>query len=174
MTCVKVCKSCNTSKGNKMPEVFYTKEQIDRLEWILSKVQTRSLFCKDYPNREIQMTDNIVLTAEAQQAVADAQIAGFDVMAVTIGGKMYVYRPILRAEWKGLLRKRNEAMQAAGEDDLKKADIMENELEELLKICLVYAPMGIEKMPAGTVQNLADAVLAVSGFAGLDTEPIKL
>ena len=120
------------------------------------------------------MTDNIVLTAEAQQAVADAQIAGFDVMAVTIGGKMYVYRPILRAEWKGLLRQRNEAMQAAGEDDLKKADIMENELEELLKICLVYAPMGIEKMPAGTVQNLADAVLAVSGFAGLDTEPIKL
>lgn len=35
---VLLCKSCNTSKGNKMPEVFYTKEQIDRLEWILSKV----------------------------------------------------------------------------------------------------------------------------------------
>lgn len=119
------------------------------------------------------MTEN-VLTDAAQAAVKAAQAAGHEVMAVAIGGRTFVYRPILRGEWKQLLRKRNEGIQAAGDDELKKADIMEGELEELLKVCLIHSPIGIDMMPAGTVQNLADAILALSGFAGLDAEPIKL
>lgn len=35
---VVLCKSCNSGKGNKLPQDFYSKEQLRKLEWILTVV----------------------------------------------------------------------------------------------------------------------------------------
>ena len=118
---------------------------------------------------------DVKFTEAAQAAVTQAKAEGFeDVSGVYIGGKEFVFRPVLRSEWRGLLRKRNEALLAAGEDELLKAEVQENEFEDLLNICLLYTPISISKLPAGTVQVLADAILMASGFGGLDTQPVAL
>lgn len=114
------------------------------------------------------------LLSAMKVAVDAAKTDGFEVEMATIANKNYAYRPITRSEWKGLLRKRNESLAKAGTDELLKAEIMEEEFEQLLTICLVYSPLEVAKLPAGTVQTLADAILAMSGFGGLDSPPVRL
>jgi len=117
---------------------------------------------------------SIELAPELKEAVEKAKSAGYEVELAEIGRKHYAYRPITRLEWKALLKKRNENLSKAGENEVLKAEIMEEEFEYLLSVCLVYSPVDVAKLPAGAVQTLADAILAMSGFGGLDSEPVRL
>jgi hypothetical protein len=115
-----------------------------------------------------------IFSEAMRPAVEAAKAEGFDLEYIKVGGKEFAYRPVMRSEWKTLLRKRNEAILAAGDDEVQKASVMEEEFEELLKVCLVYSPVAIEKLPAGSVQVLVEAILAMSGFSGADISPVKL
>jgi hypothetical protein len=115
-----------------------------------------------------------MIPAALKEAVDAAKASGYEVEMATVARKEYAYRPIKRSEWKALLRKRNEGLIKAGTDELLKAEIMEEEFEYLLSTCLVYTPVPVENLPAGVVQTLADAILAMSGFGGLDSAPIRL
>jgi hypothetical protein len=116
---------------------------------------------------------DVTVSPAMQTAVDKAKADGYEVEKAVIARKEFAYRPITRAEWKVLLKKRNEKLSKAG-DDLLKAEIMEEEFEHLLSICLVYSQVPVDRLPAGTVQTLADAILAMSGFGGLDEEPVRL
>jgi hypothetical protein len=114
------------------------------------------------------------LSTEIKEAVEKAKASGFEVELAEIGRKQYAYRPVTRTEWKSLLKRRNENLAKVGDDEVAKAEIMEEEFEYLLSVCLVYCHTDVAKLPAGTVQTLADAILAMSGFGGLDSEPVRL
>lgn len=119
------------------------------------------------------MTD-LKLSEAVRTAAEEAKAKGIEVHFVKIAGKEYLFKTINRLEWKILLKKRNEAMQKAGEDELKKAEVLEQELESLLEVALIYSADKLESIPAGAVQTVCDAIMMASGFAGLESEPIKL
>jgi len=109
----------------------------------------------------------------ALAASAGAKEQGYEPLYVKIAGKEFVYRFVERSEWRTLLKARNEAM-AQAIDDQAKLEVAEKEIESLLEVCLIYSTDPIEKLPAGTVQLISDAILVASGFGGLDAEPVKL
>ena len=117
---------------------------------------------------------NVQISEAAKLAVETNKQKGIEVHFAKVAGKEYLFKPINRAEWKILLKKRNEAMQQAGDDELKKAEVLEQELESLLSIALLYSADPIENVPAGAVQSICDAIMVESGFTGLESEPIKL
>lgn len=116
----------------------------------------------------------LALNEEAQALVAAAKAAGHDVFQVKIAGRLFVYRQVYRQEWKMLLKNRNMAMVTAGDDPVKKTDVAEQEMENLLQICLVYPTGSLDKLPAGCVQVLCDVITEASGFSGIEVESIKL
>lgn len=115
-----------------------------------------------------QVSEAVALKAEEFKKL------GFEVTYTKIAGREFLFRPIVRSEWKLLLKKRNEAMKLVQDDDVKKAEVLEQELENLLSVSLLYPKDNLDTIPAGAIQTLADAVMVASGFAGVDTEPIKL
>ncbi len=117
---------------------------------------------------------NVQVSEKAKLAAEEAKAKGLEVHFAKVAGKEFLFKPINRTEWKSLLRKRNEAMTKAGDDELKKADVLEQELESLLDIALLYSTDPIESIPAGAVQSVCDAIMVASGFTGLESEPIKL
>jgi len=120
------------------------------------------------------MSTETKISAAAQAAATAAKENGYDVEFVLIAGKEYVYRPIVRSEWRKLMKERNELMAALEEDKLAQAEALESEYEKILSLCLLYSSVPMANIPAGAVQTLGDAILSLSGFGGLDMTPIKL
>lgn len=117
---------------------------------------------------------DVKISPAVKEAADKAKASGFEVSFTKIAGKEFLFRPVNRQEWRGLLKARNAAMLAAGEDKLKQAEVLEQELENLLTVSLIYPDKGLETLPAGTVQTLCDAIMVASGFTGTDSEPVKL
>lgn len=114
------------------------------------------------------------ISEEAREVAKQLKEAGYEPMLTRIAGKEYVYRGVTRKEWREILDARNKKLVAAGEDLVKQAEIEENGIEELAKLCVAYPSMDISKQPAGVYQALSDAILLESGFTGPQIEPIRL
>ena len=112
---------------------------------------------------------------EAKSAADKAKEDGFQPMYTVVAGQEFVFRGVTRSEWRELLDRRNAKVQEAGEDPVKQAAIQEDEMEHLCQIATIFpSEFDNEKMGAGTVQALSDAILIESGFAGPEVEPVRL
>ena len=119
------------------------------------------------------MTNEI--SKEAQAAADAAKEQGFQPLYTVISNQEYIYRGITRSEWRELLDRQNKNIADSGEDPVKIAAIKEDEMENLVKMGLIYPELDSEaQIGAGVVQSLADAVLLESGFAGPEVEPVRL
>ena len=114
------------------------------------------------------------LSKEVLDAAEAAKTEGHEVFHIKLAGKDFLYRQVYRKEWKTLLKSRNTAMIAAGDDDLLKVDVAEAEMENLLRVCLVYPKADFDRLPAGCIQTLCDLITEVSGFGGVEVESTKL
>lgn len=114
------------------------------------------------------------LSEEAQKALDVAKEKGLRPSYIIIANQEYIYRGINRKEWREIVSKRNNAIMAAEEDQVKIADIQEDEVELIAGLCLVYPEYDINTIGAGTVQHLADLVLFEAGFGGPDIQAVKL
>jgi len=115
----------------------------------------------------------VTVSDAAKAAAENAKAEGYEPLYTKIAGKEFVYRALERAEWRALVKARNQSMEAA-KTDLEKAEVAEQELEEILKVCLVYSSQPIEKLPAGSIQAVCEMIMADSGFAGPEIQTIKL
>ena len=88
---------------------------------------------------------------------------------ITLGGKDYVYRPLLRGEFKEI---QASVLDGATEMDPAYASDME---EAMLRKCVVFPEdeIEIDKLPAGVPSALSSYISEVSGF-NADSEPIEL
>lgn len=87
---------------------------------------------------------------------------------IVLGGQEYVYRPLLRGEFKEI----QEKAAATGLMD----PIIAAEMEEgMIRKCLVYPESiaDLDKLPAGVPAALAAYISDVSGF-NVDSEPVEL
>jgi hypothetical protein len=85
-----------------------------------------------------------------------------DIYKVTLGGQDYIYRPLKRVEYKGVISN-PDATRSYSE-------------EQIVQKCVVYPTMdsgAISAGKAGTVSTLTELVMEVSDF-GIKEEPIKL
>ncbi|RMG69778.1 MAG: hypothetical protein D6710_08305 [Nitrospirae bacterium] len=114
--------------------------------------------------------------SEQAQAAADRlKEQGYTPVYTVIAGQEFVFRPITRAEWRELIRRRNQQAAEAGDNQIAIAEIQEDSAEEFTKMAVVYPEnFDVSKAPAGIVNSLSDAILLESGFAGPDVEPVKL
>lgn len=90
---------------------------------------------------------------------------------ITLGGKDYVYRPLLRGEFKEIQASVLESSEGVGMDPSYASDME----EAMLTKCVVFPETEIEidKLPAGVPSALSAYISEVSGF-NADSEPIEL
>ena len=108
---------------------------------------------------------------EALEAAADEH---YETAFVVISGKEYGFRAVTRKEWRKMMAERNAKLEAAGEDIKAAVEIQEDEIENLVELCLVHPIIPVDRMLAGVVDTLSNEILALSGFAGADFEAVKL
>jgi len=119
------------------------------------------------------MTQSTV-SAEVQAAADKAKEEGLEVVYTRIAGKEFLFRPVDRSEWRQLISRRNKLLMDAGEDQAKAVEIQEDEMEELVRSCLLFPEVEVEKLRAGVVGTLGDQIMFESGFGGADIEPVRL
>ena len=120
------------------------------------------------------MLKTMTVNPEAQKALDDAKALGLRPSYIIIANQEYIYRGINRKEWREIVSKRNNAIIDADEDQVKIADIQEDEVEFITSLCLLYPEYDTNTIGAGTVQHLADLVLFEAGFGGPEIEAVKL
>lgn len=96
------------------------------------------------------------------------------VLAINIGGKDYVYKPLLRKDYERL---QSEALAELKEKEVL-SPTMEAEYEEkMVKECVVYpedfANINFAEEGAGLIPSLAAYIYVASGF-NTQVEPVEL
>lgn len=85
-----------------------------------------------------------------------------EIYKVTLGDKSYVYRPLKRIEYKGIIAN-PDANRSFSE-------------EQIVQKCLIYPsidPAALSAEKAGTISTLTDLIMVASNF-GVMEEPVKL
>jgi len=118
--------------------------------------------------------DQLDLSEAARKAILTAKEAGYEPVFTKISGKEFVYKPVTRKQWRELRTRMSEAASKIDQDDdLAAAELREEELERLVRMCEVYYENS-ENLYAGTVDSLSDSILLSSGFGGAEVDPIRL
>lgn len=101
---------------------------------------------------------------------------GHSVYKVKMAGHEYIYRTVMRGEFKKLQSAAAEDAKAAGEDEVKLAAVLDSNKEKLVVKCLVHpvlTEVDLADLPAGIVDSLSESIMASSGF-GADAVPEQL
>lgn len=111
---------------------------------------------------------------EAKAAITAGKKEGKAPLFMTVAGREFVFRAVTRSEWRSLVASRNQKLLEAGEDQAKVVEVQEDEVEELVKLCLLYPAFDLDSLGAGVVQHVADAILYDAGFGGPDIQAVRL
>jgi hypothetical protein len=105
-----------------------------------------------------------------EEKIAELKEKYGKIFKIVLGGQEYVYRPLLRGEFKEI--QVGATVDGEGMFDPKVASIME---EGMIKKCIVYpeSVSDLDKLPAGVPAALAAYISDVSGF-NIDSEPVEL
>ena len=107
------------------------------------------------------MSDSVI-PGVTQEQINEWKTKYAEIFMITLSDGKYVYRPMKRFEYKGLMANQ-EANRTFNE-------------EKIAQMCIIYPTLDATKMPtlkAGTVSTLVELIMASSNF-GVTEEPVKL
>ena len=119
-----------------------------------------------------------ILGEQEKSIITSAKNAGVEVYFMQIGENNFIYRQILRGEYKKLTldqaRIAAQLSKEAEDEVTARVEMQIRSEEELVLKCLlypVYDLLSIKELPAGYIQTLNEAIMSVSGF---NNEPVMI